>query len=126
MPKKISRRNFFNKSFGLGAGMLVFKDINIISRGLKKAKLPLIITDHINKAGEDGVTAGWKILSNGGSALDAVEKSTNIVEVDPTDSSVGYGGLPNEDGVVQLDASIMDGKTYNAGSVAWISAILCP
>jgi N4-(beta-N-acetylglucosaminyl)-L-asparaginase len=58
--------------------------------------------------------------------LDAVEKATNIIEVDPEDTSVGYGGLPNERGVVQLDASIMDGKTYSAGSVAGLENIKNP
>jgi N4-(beta-N-acetylglucosaminyl)-L-asparaginase len=70
--------------------------------------------------------AGWEILANGGSALDAVEKATNIIEADPEDWSVGYGGLPNEHGVVQLDASIMDGRTYSAGAVASLENIKYP
>ena len=45
---------------------------------------------------------------------------------DPEDTSVGYGGLPNENGIVQLDASIMDGKTYNAGAVACLENIKNP
>ena len=48
------------------------------------------------------------------------------MEIDPEDVGVGYGGLPNEDGVVQLDASVMDGKTYNAGAVACIENIKTP
>ena len=61
--------------------------------------------------------AGWEILKTGGNAVDAVEKAANVIEVDPEDTSVGYGGLPNERGVVQLDASFMDGKTYSAGAL---------
>ncbi|MDH3494174.1 MAG: N(4)-(beta-N-acetylglucosaminyl)-L-asparaginase, partial [Acidobacteriota bacterium] len=72
------------------------------------------------------VTEAFKILEEGGASLDAVEKGTNIIEVDPEDTSVGYGGLPNEDGIVQLDSSIMDGKTYNAGSVASLENIKTP
>jgi N4-(beta-N-acetylglucosaminyl)-L-asparaginase len=72
------------------------------------------------------VDAAWDILASGGSALDAVEKAANIIEVDPEDTSVGYGGLPNERGMVQLDASIMDGKTYRAGSVAALEHIKTP
>jgi N4-(beta-N-acetylglucosaminyl)-L-asparaginase len=72
------------------------------------------------------VDAAWDILASGGSALDAVEKAANIIEVDPEDTSVGYGGLPNERGMVQLDASIMDGKTYSAGSVAALEHIKTP
>jgi N4-(beta-N-acetylglucosaminyl)-L-asparaginase len=70
------------------------------------------------------VQSAWEILAGGGSALDAVEVGANIIELDPDDHSVGYGGLPNSDGVVQLDASIMDGRTYNAGSVASLENIV--
>lgn len=57
-------------------------------------------------------------LREGGSALDAVELACRIVEDDPDDHSVGYGGLPNVLGEVELDASIMDGATLRAGAVA--------
>jgi N4-(beta-N-acetylglucosaminyl)-L-asparaginase len=70
--------------------------------------------------------AGWEILSKGGTAVDAVEKAANIIEVDPEDTSVGYGGLPNEDGVVQLDSSFMDGRTYSAGAVGCLENIKTP
>jgi N4-(beta-N-acetylglucosaminyl)-L-asparaginase len=65
-------------------------------------------------------------LDAGGIALDAVERGANVIEVDPEDSSVGYGGLPNENGVIQLDSSIMDGRTYNAGAVASLENIKTP
>lgn len=126
MAKKISRRSFFNKSTGLGAGLLFFKGFNIFSAGGTAGKIPAIVTDHTNKTGHHAMKSGWQILVNGGTALDAVEKSTNIIELDPEDVSVGYGGLPNENGVVQLDASIMDGKTYNAGAVACLENIKTP
>jgi len=58
--------------------------------------------------------------------LDAVERGANVIEVDPEDTSVGYGGLPNENGVIHLDASIMDGRTYNAGGVASLENIKTP
>jgi beta-aspartyl-peptidase (threonine type) len=61
---------------------------------------------------------GVKILRAGGSAIEAVEIATNAVEENPEDTSVGLGGLPNIMGVVQLDASIMDGKTMRTGAVA--------
>ena len=61
---------------------------------------------------------GVEILRDGGSALDAVEATVNAVEDNPLDSSVGYGGFPNLLGEVELDASIMDGKTLRAGAVA--------
>jgi N4-(beta-N-acetylglucosaminyl)-L-asparaginase len=55
-----------------------------------------------------------------------VEKAANVIEIDPEDTSVGYGGLPNEHGVVQLDASFMNGKTYSAGAVACLENIKNP
>ncbi|MCG3139878.1 MAG: N(4)-(Beta-N-acetylglucosaminyl)-L-asparaginase [Anaerolineae bacterium] len=58
-----------------------------------------------------------KLLRAGGSALDAVEATIHAVESNPDDHSVGYGGLPNILGQVELDASIMDGKTLAAGAV---------
>lgn len=64
-----------------------------------------------------GLDAGFEILAAGGSALDAVERATRIVEDNPDDHTVGYGGYPNLLGEVELDASIMDGATRRAGAV---------
>ena len=61
--------------------------------------------------------AGAKVLCDGGSAIDAVEASTKLVEANPKDDSVGYGGVPNLLGKVELDASIMDGRTLKTGAV---------
>ncbi len=66
---------------------------------------------------ELGFAAGMEILHAGGSALDAVEAVIRPVESNPDDHSVGYSGLPNILGQVELDASIMDGKTLAAGAV---------
>jgi len=68
--------------------------------------------------GAVGIDAAWSVLARGGSALDAVEAGAREVEANPDDHSVGYGGYPNFDGVVELDASIMDGTTRAAGAVA--------
>lgn len=64
-----------------------------------------------------GMPEGWEILARGGSALDAVEAVTRAVEDNPEDHTVGYGGYPNILGQVELDASIMDGRGREAGSV---------
>ncbi len=58
--------------------------------------------------------------------VSAAVQAVGIVEADPNDMSVGYGGLPNEDGVVQLDSACMDGPTHNAGAVAALEGILHP
>ena len=68
--------------------------------------------------GRLGLLAAMDLLRQGGSALDAVELACRIVEADPADHSVGYSGLPNLAGEVELDASIMDGRTLQAGAVA--------
>jgi L-asparaginase / beta-aspartyl-peptidase len=64
-----------------------------------------------------GMAAGIEILAAGGSALDAVEAVTRVVEDNPDDHTVGYGGYPNLLGEVDLDASIMDGDTRRTGAV---------
>ena len=68
--------------------------------------------------GAVGMDAGWDILERGGSALDAVEAACRPVEDNPDDHTVGFGGYPNLLGEVELDASIMEGTTRNAGAVA--------
>lgn len=67
-----------------------------------------------------------EILKSGGSSLDAVIAGVNRVEEDPEDITVGYGGLPNERGVVELDASVMHGPTGRAGAVGALHNIMYP
>ena len=69
---------------------------------------------------------GMEVLYKGGDTLDAVLAVVNVVEDDPNDTSVGYGGLPNEDGDVELDASVMHGPTRRAGAVASLRHIKNP
>jgi beta-aspartyl-peptidase (threonine type) len=67
--------------------------------------------------GRVGIQAAMRVLTEGGSALDAVEAGIQLVESNPEDQTVGYSGLPNLIGEVELDASIMDGFTLRAGAV---------
>ena len=67
----------------------------------------------------------WKVLDNGGKAMDAAEAGARHAESDPENSSVGFGGLPDEKGNVTLDACVMD-STGNAGSVAFLQNIKHP
>ncbi len=76
--------------------------------------------------GMRAVNRAMETLRAGGDTLDAVVGGVNIVEEDPEDNSVGYGGLPNEDGVVELDACVMHGPTRRCGSVAAIGGIKTP
>jgi len=68
--------------------------------------------------------AGAEVLRRGGSAIDAVEASTKLVEANPKDDSVGYAGIPNLLGKVELDASIMDGKTLKTGAVGAVQGYM--
>ena len=70
------------------------------------------------KQGLPAVNRAAEVLNGGGSLLDAVEKGINVAELDPEVTSVGYGGLPNEDGVVELDAAIMARGTARVRSAA--------
>jgi N4-(beta-N-acetylglucosaminyl)-L-asparaginase len=73
-----------------------------------------------------GVKKAVELMQGGTDTLDAAVEGVKIQELDPTDMSVGYGGLPNEDGVVQLDASCMHGPTRRAGGVACLEGIKTP
>ena len=118
-----SRRKFIKKIAAVGATAPFISNIKAKENSNKG---PIIICSRGNEWGEKVLKPGWDVLSNNGDLLDAIEKSANITELDPNDTSVGYGGLPNEDGIVQLDASIMYGPTHNCGSVGALEGIKTP
>jgi N4-(beta-N-acetylglucosaminyl)-L-asparaginase len=76
--------------------------------------------------GLPAVIRAVELMRNGTDTLDAAVEGVKIQELDPEDTSVGYGGLPNEEGVVQLDASCMHGPTRRAGAVAALEGIKTP
>lgn len=76
-----------------------------------------MLTVVASENGKVGLPSAWQALRDGATALDAVEVGVRAVEDNPDDHSVGYAGHPNIDGVVELDASIMDGATRRAGAV---------
>ena len=78
------------------------------------------------KFGLQACQVGWERLAAGAAALDAIEAAGNVTEEDPEVTSVGYSGLPNAEGVVELDAAIMDGLTHAAGAVAGLTDISRP
>jgi len=79
-----------------------------------------------SRNGAPALPEAMRILRKGGSALDAVEAAARIIEADPNDTSVGRGGWPNIVGTVEVDASIMDGTTREAGSVGAVRGYLYP
>jgi N4-(beta-N-acetylglucosaminyl)-L-asparaginase len=84
------------------------------------AKRPVMIS---SANGLHALDKGMDVLKNGGDTLDAAIAAVTVVEDDPNDDSVGYGGLPNEEGEVELDASVMHGPTHRAGSVGAVHRI---
>jgi N4-(beta-N-acetylglucosaminyl)-L-asparaginase len=91
-----------------------------LQAGAVKGKRPIIIS---SANGVKALQKGMDILKGGGDTLDAAVAAVTLVEDDPNDDSVGYGGLPNEEGEVELDASVMHGPTRRAGSVASVRRI---
>jgi N4-(beta-N-acetylglucosaminyl)-L-asparaginase len=126
-----SRRKFFRTSL---AGSAVASVTNLFARTTiassasngahalapAQGKRPVIIS---SANGVNALGRGMDILKKGGDTLDAVVAAVTVVEDDPKDDSVGYGGLPNEEGEVELDASVMHGPTHRAGSVASVRRI---
>ncbi|HEX8072473.1 MAG TPA: N(4)-(beta-N-acetylglucosaminyl)-L-asparaginase [Pyrinomonadaceae bacterium] len=92
------------------------------TQGLRAAP-PLSVS---SANGVAAVSKAVEVLRGGGDTLDAVIAGVNIVELDPKDNSVGYGGLPNERGDVELDASVMHGPTRRAGAVASLRGVKTP
>jgi N4-(beta-N-acetylglucosaminyl)-L-asparaginase len=76
--------------------------------------------------GSRACARAMEMLRVGGDTLDAVIAGVNVNEEDPNDTSVGYGGLPNEEGVVELDASVMHGPSRRCGAVASLRNIKTP
>ncbi|MCX5754418.1 MAG: N(4)-(beta-N-acetylglucosaminyl)-L-asparaginase [Candidatus Krumholzibacteria bacterium] len=132
---KVSRRSFLKITAGLGAASSLAPLRSLFSgspfAGLSAAPLPgsgagkkpLVISTW--KHGIPANDAAWKILSAGGPALDAVEAGVRVPEGDPSVNGVGYGGLPDEECRVTLDASIM-GPDGRAGAVAFIESYRHP
>jgi N4-(beta-N-acetylglucosaminyl)-L-asparaginase len=116
----IPRRTFIKQSaLGLSAIPLIQGAAPLWSD--ETSPIVLSTWDFGLKANEEA----WKVLSAGGWALDAVEQGVKLVEADPTERSVGYGGRPDRDGRVTLDACIMD-ENLNIGSVACLEHIMHP
>ena len=97
-----------------------------VVKGQSKPGNVVISSANRNNGGVNCCSKAMEILKAGGDTLDAVIAGVNIVELDPRDNSVGYGGLPNEDGVVELDASCIHGPTRRGGAVGAIRNIKTP
>jgi N4-(beta-N-acetylglucosaminyl)-L-asparaginase len=125
MKNQFDRRLFLKLSTFLGAGTIAGKQkLLSTSKIFPTAKPSPVVISSSN--GMAATAKAMEMIQAGQDALDAVIAGVNIVEDDPNDMSVGYGGLPNEDGIVELDASVMHGPTARAGAVAALRNIKNP
>ena len=129
MPS-MNRRTFMltGAAAGVGAAAQAQSPAASTSRG---AVRPVVISSangHTYKNGgpQTCVERAFAMMTGGKDVLDALIAGVNSVELDPEDTSVGYGGLPNAEGVVQLDASCMHGPRRRAGAVACIEGVRTP
>jgi N4-(beta-N-acetylglucosaminyl)-L-asparaginase len=122
-----TRRAFLRAGAGVGAGAVlgtIPHESLLAAPALRRSRVPPVCIASGN--GLAAVMKAMEVVQAGGDTLEAVLQGVNIVEADPQDTSVGYGGLPNLDGVVQLDSSVMHGPTRGAGAVASLEGIKMP
>jgi len=125
----VTRRSFVVSGAAGAAAVAAFGQGPAILR--RNPARPVVISSANGNQFKNGgdVTAvqkAWSMIARGDDVLDAVIAGVNILELDPLEENVGYGGLPNSDGVVQLDASCMHGPKKRAGAVAALEGVRTP
>jgi len=122
MSDKISRRQFVKTGVGAGVAAAVVRS--------KPARTVVISSSNGNEFKNGGprtaVHEACFRIDRGEDVLDAILAGLNILELDPAEDSVGYGGIPNADGVVQLDSCVMHGPKKRAGGVAALEGVRTP
>ncbi|MFN2508649.1 MAG: isoaspartyl peptidase/L-asparaginase, partial [Chthoniobacterales bacterium] len=130
---KMNRRDFVRTTIGAGLAASAPRPLqaqgpNVLTS--KSVKPVVISSANGNKYKNGGdmtcVQKAFTMMTQGADVLDALIAGVNIVELDPLDTSVGYGGLPNADGVVQLDSCCMHGPKKRAGGVACLEGVRTP
>src|SRR5438874_9187015 len=136
----LSRRDFLGAGAVVAASLAVptvadaSPQISIVDRGDLEPRLvarrPIVVcsANGLYRDNPNGspIKKAYDLVAAGADPLDAAIAGVNVVELDPNDMSVGLGGLPNEEGVVQLDASCMHGPTKRAGAVGALEDIATP
>ncbi|HXE53997.1 MAG TPA: N(4)-(beta-N-acetylglucosaminyl)-L-asparaginase [Tepidisphaeraceae bacterium] len=131
MSKEMTRRGFVAAGVTALAGSSVLAEVQAPQVLTRKGIKPVVISaangnKSKDKDGKTAVVKAFEMITSGSDVLDAVIAGVNIVELDPEDTSVGYGGLPNADGIVQLDSSVMHGPLKRGGAVACIEGVRTP
>ena len=133
MTKKFSRREFV-KTGAAAAGLAAVSKTAMGGAPIvltPQTGKPVVISSsngyrYKNGGTETCVERAFRMITEGEDVLESLIAGVNIVELDPTDTSVGYGGLPNADGVVQLDSCCMHGPKKRAGGVAALEGVRTP
>src|SRR5947208_8151044 len=131
MKKRITRRKFVADGIGTLTSPALLDLAQAPQIQTRPSSKPVVVSAANGNKSKDAdghtcVARAFEMISAGSDVLDAVVAGVNIVELDPEDTSVGYGGLPNADGVVQLDASVMHGPLKRAGAVASLEGVRTP
>lgn len=135
MSKKIKRREFMLTSAAAGMTVAASRRVRpwtsaapaMIIQSVKPVVVSSANGNHFTNGGAlTAVQKAFMTITQGADVLAAVIAGVNIVELDPLDDSVGYGGLPNADGVVQLDSSCMHGPKKRAGAVGALEGVRTP
>ena len=131
MSRQLTRRGFIQAGAGLAAASALPAIGSDAPAVLGSHIAPVVIASGNGHQFRNGgkltcVETAFDMLSKGGDVLDALIAGVNIVELDPEDTSVGYGGLANSDGVVQLDSCCMHGPLKRAGGVAALEGVRMP
>ncbi len=122
-----NRRHFLKTTAGLGVGAAVGLGSRETLLGAPAVRRSAVTPVSVASGnGLEAVATAVQVVNEGGDTLEGVVRGVNAVEQDPNDSSVGFGGLPNLDGVVQLDSSVMHGPSRGAGAVACLEGIKMP
>jgi len=133
MRRRFSRRDFVRT--GAAAGLAAASPRGLFGQAAavvsSKAAKPVVISSANGNWFKNGgsvtcVEKAYTQMTQGGDVLDALIEGVNLVELDPEDYSVGYGGVPNAEGVVQLDSSCMHGPKKRAGGVAALEGVRTP
>src|SRR5207245_10117787 len=128
MRSQLTRRSFVASGAAAIAATAVAQGPTVIRRSPAK---PVVISSSNGNRFKNGgdvtcVEKAYSLLTQGSDVLDALIAGVNIVELDPLEDSVGYGGLPNAEGVVQLDSSCMHGPKKRAGAVGALESVRTP
>ena len=131
MPRKLNRREFVMTGTAAGLAAAAAPALGQAPTMKTRTPQPVVISSSNGNRFKNGgtktcVETAFEMMIKGGDVLDALIAGVNIVELDPEDSSVGYGGLPNAEGIVQLDSCCMHGPKKRAGGVACIEGVRTP